>query len=159
MNLALSIRQPWAWLIVNGHKTVENRTRVERRRRGWFLVHASGGMTRAEYDYVKRFLAMRRFRAELPAFKDLQRGGIVGRMHITGAVDAHPSPFFFGPHAYVIDKAEPLEFFPCSGRLGFFPVTGGPTAEPARQLCLFCVERQREGELLLVGGHPACTCH
>ena len=23
---AISIRQPWAWLVVNGHKDVENRT-------------------------------------------------------------------------------------------------------------------------------------
>ncbi|WP_229215634.1 ASCH domain-containing protein [Duganella sp. CY15W] len=39
---ALSIRQPWAWLIVNGYKDIENRswsTNV----RGKVLVHASKG--------------------------------------------------------------------------------------------------------------------
>lgn len=40
---ALSIRQPWAWLIVNNHKPVENRS-WPTSFRGRFLVHA--GKTR-----------------------------------------------------------------------------------------------------------------
>ena len=34
------IRQPWAWLIVNGYKDVENRTWVTRYR-GMLLIQAS----------------------------------------------------------------------------------------------------------------------
>lgn len=37
---ALSIRQPWAWLIANGHKDIENRT-SHTNFRGDFLIHAS----------------------------------------------------------------------------------------------------------------------
>lgn len=50
---ALSIRQPWAWLIVNGHKDIENRS-WPTRFRGKFLVHASNGMTRSEYEEASR---------------------------------------------------------------------------------------------------------
>src|SRR5438045_8559495 len=36
---ALSIRQPWAWLIVNGHKPVENRS-WSTKYTGKLLIHA-----------------------------------------------------------------------------------------------------------------------
>ena len=36
---ALSIMQPWAWLIVNGHKAIENRT-WRCHVRGPILIHA-----------------------------------------------------------------------------------------------------------------------
>jgi len=37
---ALSIKQPWAYLIANGIKDVENRT-WQTKYRGWVLIHAS----------------------------------------------------------------------------------------------------------------------
>ncbi|HDU8694716.1 TPA: ASCH domain-containing protein, partial [Morganella morganii subsp. morganii] len=40
---AISIRQPWAWLIVNGHKDIENRS-WRTKYRGQVLVHASQGV-------------------------------------------------------------------------------------------------------------------
>ena len=46
---ALSIRQPWASLIMKASKGIENRdwpTKV----RGRILVHAANGMTRAEHE-------------------------------------------------------------------------------------------------------------
>lgn len=45
---ALSIRQPWAWLILWAGKDIENRSR-RFHFRGRFLIHASAGMTRNEY--------------------------------------------------------------------------------------------------------------
>src|SRR5437016_10859136 len=36
---ALSVRQPWAWLIVNGHKDIENRS-WQTKFRGKLLIHA-----------------------------------------------------------------------------------------------------------------------
>ena len=43
----LSVRQPWAWLIVHGHKPLENRSWATSYR-GPLLIHAAKGMTRAE---------------------------------------------------------------------------------------------------------------
>lgn len=51
----LSIRQPWAWLIVNGHKDIENRTWTTRFR-GPIPIQASKGMTLDEYNDVDGFL-------------------------------------------------------------------------------------------------------
>jgi hypothetical protein len=42
----LSIRQPWAWLIVNGHKPVENRDWATSFR-GPVLIHAGLTMARS----------------------------------------------------------------------------------------------------------------
>ena len=46
---ALSIRQPWAWLIVCGHKPLENRS-WPTPYRGPLLIHAAKGMARVEYE-------------------------------------------------------------------------------------------------------------
>ncbi|NBF09766.1 ASCH domain-containing protein [Pseudomonas sp. Fl4BN1] len=77
---ALSIRQPWAWLIIHGGKDVENRS-WHTKYRGRFLVHASKGMTRGEYDealeLVQDIGSMELYR-RFPSFEALQRGGITG---------------------------------------------------------------------------------
>ena len=46
---ALSIRQPWATLILHGQKDIENRSWATRQR-GQVLIHASKGMTRDEWE-------------------------------------------------------------------------------------------------------------
>ncbi|WP_289241690.1 ASCH domain-containing protein [Delftia sp.] len=53
---ALSIRQPWAWLIVHGYKDIENRD-WHTPFRGNLLVHAGLTMTRAYYDQVTEELS------------------------------------------------------------------------------------------------------
>ncbi|OEZ92144.1 ASCH domain protein [Janthinobacterium sp. HH107] len=120
---ALSIRQPWAWLIVNGHKDIENRSWTTRFR-GDFLVHASKGMTRAEYDDVDLMLALdeQLRHIKLPAFEHLERGGIVGVATITDCVTRSKSPWFFGSHGFVLVGAKPAPFAPLKGMLGFFDV-------------------------------------
>lgn len=115
---ALSIRQPWAWLIANGHKDIENRS-WPTRYRGQFLIHAAKGMTRAEYEDAADLSAQ--LGVTIPSFDSLKRGGIVGRATIIGCVEDSPSPWFFGRHGFVIRGAETLPFQPMRGRLGFFP--------------------------------------
>ena len=116
---ALSVRQPWAWLIVHGFKPVENRT-WRTKFRGRFLVHAAKGMTRAEYARV----AAMPFIPQMPPFEDLERGGIVGSVELTDCVDEHDSEYFFGPVGFVLKDPEPLPFRPYTGMLGFFEVEG-----------------------------------
>lgn len=117
--LTLSIRQPWAWLIVNGHKTIENRT-WHTRYRGPILIHAGKGMTRDEYEDAADFALDRG--VQVPLFGALKRGGIVGRARVVDCVTSHASPWFFGPFGFVLDDIEPLPFVPCRGALGFFEV-------------------------------------
>ncbi len=123
---ALSIRQPWAWLIVNGHKDIENRT-WSTRVRGEILVHASAGMTRAEYDDVEEMLWLGKGFQEadairLPEREKLKRGGIVGKVTIADCVYKSESRWFFGPQGFLLRDASVLPFVPYKGALGFFEV-------------------------------------
>src|SRR5437763_3986357 len=54
------IRQPWAWLIVNGFKDIENRTWATRYR-GPLIIQASARRpTEREMDEFRRFAGKRR---------------------------------------------------------------------------------------------------
>jgi hypothetical protein len=119
--VALSIRQPWAWLILHAGKDVENRGWATRYR-GPILVHAAKGCTRAEYEHAVAF-ALRvnpAIEGRIPALGDIERGGIVGMATLTDCVDSSKSPWFFGPCGFVLANAQPLDFFPCKGSLGLF---------------------------------------
>jgi hypothetical protein len=118
---ALSIRQPWAWLIVNGFKDIENRS-WDTRYRGTVLIHASKGMTRAEYEAAKGICESLPplERITMPPFEKLERGGIVGYAHITGTTRESESPWFFGPVGFQLVGAKPLPFQQLKGRLSFF---------------------------------------
>jgi hypothetical protein len=125
---ALSIRQPWAWLILNAGKDIENRdwpTRV----RGRVLIHASKGMTEDEYyDAAETAIDARARMAQrpspcvLPPLKQLERGGIVGSVEIVDCVSESLSPWFFGRYGFVLRDPQPLTFRPFKGALGFFDV-------------------------------------
>lgn len=120
---ALSIRQPWAWLIVHAGKDIENRT-WHTKHRGRFLVHAAGGMTRREYSWVRDWVRERAGVASLPAFEELQRGGIIGSVELVDSVSDHPSPWYMGNVGFVLRDPVALPFVPLKGRLGFFEVEG-----------------------------------
>lgn len=133
--LALSIRQPWASLIMRAGKDVENRcwpTRV----RGRVLVHAAKGMTRDEHNDALHF-AVDSIRADPRnsgasktqtlrelgfAFEDLQRGGIIGSVEIVDCVKACASPWFVGDYGFLLRDPRALPFTPWKGQLGFFDV-------------------------------------
>lgn len=118
--LAISIRQPWAWLIIHGIKDVENRrwwTGV----RGWVGIHAARSI---DHQAVAD-LADRRPDLRLPG--EYQVGGIVGRAVVVDCVSDHPSPWFEGPHGFVLSGAEPLDFRECRGGLAFFRPNYQPT--------------------------------
>lgn len=129
---ALSIRQPWVWAILHAGKRHENRDWQPHnpglRFRGEFLIHASAGMTRREYE---EFIATVHDISEthpfppglaVPAFKELERGGIVAKARVVDIVKDCDSPWFFGPLALVLDDIKPLPFMPFKGALGFFDV-------------------------------------
>lgn len=119
MMLALSIRQPWAWLIVHGFKDVENRTWTTEYR-GRFLVHAGKAMTSEEYDEAAAVVARIRPNLIVPPWRMLERGGIVGEAELTDCVTASVSPWFGGPHGFVVRDAKVTPFVSCPGALKFF---------------------------------------
>lgn len=119
---AISIRQPWAWLIVNGWKNIENRM-WRTSYRGPVLIHASKGMTQEEYSSCRLFMAG--FcdpdrDIKLPHPVEFERGGIVGVATILDCVDDHASEWFCGEWGFVMADARPLPFFAFKGALSFF---------------------------------------
>jgi hypothetical protein len=128
---ALSIRQPWAWLILHAGKDIENRN-WHTNFRGRVLIHASKGCTKQEYedalwfagDFEERRVAATHLEGyptvKVPELKELQRGGIVGEMEIVDCVRQSDSGWFMGEYGFVIRNAKPLPFRPCAGKLGFF---------------------------------------
>ncbi len=115
---ALSVRQPWAWLIVNGCKDIENRTWATRFRG---RVHVHAGQRIMPEDFPEQRAYLRRLGIRVPP--DLPRGAIVGEVTITDCVKFSDSPWFGGPYGFVL--AEPVIYpipRPCRGKLGFFRV-------------------------------------
>jgi hypothetical protein len=123
---ALSIRQPWAWLIVNGFKDIENRSWQTNLREEIF-IHASKTMTGIDYRSAMCFVEdlKRNQNVALPIItipdkKDLQYGGIVGAATITACVTESDSPWFTGDYGFVLEDPRVLSFMPCPGTLKFF---------------------------------------
>lgn len=126
-DIAISIRQPWAWAIVTPgiNKNIENRD-WPTKFRGPVAIHASLGMTRYEYE---GFISTIHHISErhsfptgvyVPDIKELPRGGIVGVAEITDCVTYSDSPWFAGKYGFVLANAEPVDLIPVKGRLGFF---------------------------------------
>jgi ASCH domain-containing protein len=122
---AISIRQPWAWLILHAGKDIENRcwpTRV----RGRILVHAAKGMTLDEWgdawEFARGSGASEKALAAGVTFRTIERGGIVGSVEIVDCVTESDSPWFVGKHGFVLRDPKPLTFMPVRGQLGFFEV-------------------------------------
>lgn len=131
--LALSVRQPWAWAIIHAGKDIENRSWQAVNHglliRGRIAIHAAKGMTREEYEDTRDFLWGRR--VGCPEAKDLLRGGIIGSVEVVDVVSESASPWFFGPRGLVLRDPVPCEFIPAVGQLGYFKwQRAGPSIVP-----------------------------
>ncbi len=117
---ALSIRQPWAWLITQGFKDIENRTWATKFR-GQFLIHASKGMTKVEYEDTKYYIADIAPDIVLPQYDLLERGGVVGMATLTNCV-ANSGSIWHQPNCwgFALADVQPLPFIACKGALNFF---------------------------------------
>lgn len=132
---ALSIRQPWPWLILRPDlnnplarkaardrgefKDVENRT-WHTDFVGPFLIHAGVKLDVEGYLWVReRFPTI-----PLPDLEAFERGGIVGRAIVQACLSASKSPWFVGPYGFLLVAPDPLPLQPCRGQLGFFEVPG-----------------------------------
>lgn len=133
----MSIRQPWASLIIDGPKRIENRPKVWHYR-GLILIHASvtlrknemiraGNLVRDKvFEEGARVLAQGVLQRGFTSPCGLPVGGIIGIAQLTGCLTAEAwgdgprDPFFMGPYGLVLDKVYPLPFHRCAGRLGLW---------------------------------------
>lgn len=121
---AISIRQPWAWAILNAGKDVENRSR-RTHYRGSICIHASlHTPTKADaevfYEVASRSDTSSKTQWAAALSGGLPRGGIIGTAEIVDCIDTSDSPWFFGPFGYVLTNVQPVPFIPVSGALGMF---------------------------------------
>jgi hypothetical protein len=125
---ALSINQPFAWLIAHGYKDIETRT-WHTTFKGRIYIHASKRMDNVPMPYIRRIApsAADALEAAWPP----TRGCIVGEADIIACVTSYKSPWFVGPYGFVL--ANPTAYdkpIPYRGRLGFFEVPENLQAVP-----------------------------
>lgn len=121
---ALSIRQPWAHLIIHGGKRIENRS-WNTKHRGPIFIHVAKGCTILEFSEACDFVHSLRDNAASRVLKSAwsaPRMGIAARANLVDVVTESSDPWFFGPFGFVLEDVEPLPFRPCKGALGFFEV-------------------------------------
>lgn len=121
---ALSIKQPWASLIVNGIKDIENRD-WRTYFRGFVAIHSSAKLDRDEMEsacglmrgFVPRFSAARFQQDKFPL------GAIIGVAEIVDCVESSESPWFMGDFGFVIRNAVAFPApIACKGALLFWEV-------------------------------------
>jgi len=153
---AITIKQPWASLIVEGVKDIENRT-WKTSFRGRVLVHAA-----AKPDNIKLEIEGQASYKEIQMFSVLGRaeddnlfGCIIGSVEITDCVINHPSiwaektPYAYlgkltvecQPPIYNFVLANPIIFpepIPCKGKLSFWDYPGILAKPEEKAGELFC---------------------
>lgn len=141
---ALSIQQPWAWVIFrpdlskadrmkemgNGLiKDVENRAwKYKPNYRGPLLIHASKTFDYDGWEWIQKTFptiplppdhVTTNHREISQAFN---RGGFVGLCRMNDVVTEDASQWFFGPMGFKIRMPQPIHFVPYKGQLGLFDV-------------------------------------
>lgn len=121
----LSMYQPYAWMVANGHTDIDDRSWPSNHR-GDLAIHASKTFEPHYYAYVKYQLGI-----DIPPPEELEYGGVVA---IVGMIDClppgtvtnvpHDRRAHGGPHCYgfVFENVRKLDFVPCRGKPGIFDV-------------------------------------
>ena len=117
---ALSIRQPWDWLIIHGYKDVENRTWATAYR-GELLIHAAKTF---ESKNNKLLLSkLPDLAGEMPTKKeDFYLGGVIGKVTLVDCTKKYESFWFTGPYGWVLENPTPLPFVPYRGEQRLFEI-------------------------------------
>lgn len=121
---ALSIKQPWAYLIAAGLKDVENRT-WRTKHRGPFLIHAGKSFDMDGYRWVRQNFP----ELAMPQPNEFPLGGIVGCATLVDCFEpgsrasgACISPWYFDQYGFQVAGACHLPFRTLPGKLNFFEV-------------------------------------
>ena len=121
---ALSVRQPWSWLIVSGYKDIENRT-WPTNFRGRIYIHSGKALDKEALLEFRSRKTNTFFDRDIPDDEQLVRGAIIGEVDIVDCVKQSTSPWFRGPYGFVLKN--PLLYeksIICIGRLGLFEPQG-----------------------------------
>ena len=112
----IAIQQPWAWLIINAGKDIENRT-WSTSYRGPLLIHAS---KKPVPDIAQLISELAGCGIDMPRTHEYHYGGIIGVVTLIDVVTRSYSGWFDGPYGFVLKHAKSLPFAATRGRLGLF---------------------------------------
>lgn len=129
---ALTIWQPWAWLIAEGHKRIENRT--------WpvpsyligerVAIHAGATYSDIGSD---TWSWLRQRGIEVPPRMALSYKAVVATVRIVDCVTESDDPLFAGTFGFVMDERRKLTApVPCRGHQGFWTLPDAALAEVRR---------------------------
>ncbi len=119
----LSVRQPWAGLIVSGLKTIENRTwrppeRIWGKRIG---IHAS-----LKYDWDDFANEIVSYLVDKVHELTQIKGAIIGSVIVNSHVIESDSVWFTGPFGWILSDPKFLkEPIPCKGNLSLWKIPEG----------------------------------
>lgn len=97
---ALTLTQPWAWMVIYGSKDIENRGWTNSivsdliRTRHPFVVHAGARMPRIEYERAVAYAAEQDPELVVPSPEKLVLGAVLG----TAVIASVHTPFEWSPH-------------------------------------------------------------
>lgn len=121
---ALSVQQPWAWLLVNGPKDVENRTwRTDYT--GPLLIHAPRTVDTSSWNFIAERVSARVLKhlRDACAAGKMPTQAIIGRVELVMCVESSPSRWFEGPYGLMVVNPMRIETpVKYSGRLGLFDI-------------------------------------
>ncbi len=117
---ALTIKQPWATLIMHAGKDIENRD-WPTKLRGRIAVHSSKKMDEAEMGGAQYFMDLQGIKLpEIAAH--YPTGSIIGTVEIVDCVRKSDSQWFMGEYGFVLANPIPCTPIPFKGALGFWEV-------------------------------------
>lgn len=135
---ALSIKQPWAWLICAGYKNIENRT-FDAPKCGRIYVHAGKKVDDEGAIWLWENKERLGIQGCMPEWTNIcniwNQGAIIGEVDIEYITIHSESPWFFGPFGYVL--ANPVLYdksIPYKGKLGFFELSTGVLRDYRKEL-------------------------
>ena len=100
---ALTVRQPWAWAIMEGRKHIENRrqrTHVRER----IAIHSS----KKPDPHRKALAAMLEDLDTRNECMESPRGAILGTVELVDCIDKSEDRTFVGPYGWVLARPRPL---------------------------------------------------
>nr|DAY54996.1 MAG TPA: ASCH domain protein [Caudoviricetes sp.] len=159
---AITIKQPYASLIVSGIKDIENRS-WKTNFRGRVLIHASGcrgknfniKLTDSQMIEAFPFIGKKCFLGDIPF------GAIIGSVEIKDCVQNHPSIWaekgmYHWVLAYPWAFPEPI---PAKGRLSFWEYAGiqeSELDEDGHKVCMYTMNVEEKAQVMRMIDHFEC---
>lgn len=136
----ITVRQPYAWLIVAGFKDIENR-KYRTSYRGTLVIQSSKRHIPADSE-----LAAIEARHSIRILREqLQYGGIIGVATLIDCVSVSDSPWFQGPVGWKLKDQREVPFIAWTGMLALH----SPTQIVQDQLAALGIRRQSVAQRLL----------